>query len=394
MKKLFLTLTTVLFSTFLFAQINFEKGYIITENGDRLEVFIKNEDWKNNPTSIDYKTSLEAEKNSISIENIQEFGIENISQYVKFTVDIDTSPVLLRNLDSDKRPNFKEKTILLKTLVDGDATLYKYENGNNRKYFYKTNEKNIEQLVFKEYQQGSYVNKNNRFKQQIFNYLKCEDISYSQIQNLEYEERSLTKLFKEYNACNDPNYREKFKKTKKSDFHLSIRPGISLMSMSSYIENSPSYTIEFDKKISWRIGLEGEFILPFNNNKWSLFAEVAYQKYTSEGKYNNQALSSATQEIDYSYLDIAMGPRYYLFLNEESKFFVNLAYTPNVALKKEFENLEVNNAANLAAGIGFKYLDKYGAEIRYGFNRDILGKYSIRYTEYNSINFIFSYTLF
>ena len=71
MKKLFLTLTTVLFSTFLFAQINFEKGYIITERGNRLEVFIKNEDWKNNPTSIDYKNSLESDKESISIESIK-----------------------------------------------------------------------------------------------------------------------------------------------------------------------------------------------------------------------------------------------------------------------------------------------------------------------------------
>ena len=394
MKKLFLTLTTVLFSTFLFAQINFEKGYIITERGNRLEVFIKNEDWKNNPTSIDYKNSLEADKESISIENIQEFGIENTSKYVKFTVNIDNSPVLLRNLDTDKRPHFEEKTVLLKTLVEGPASLYKYENGNNRKYFFKTTEKDLEQLVFKEYKQGSYVNKNNRFRQQIFNYLKCEAIPHAQIQHVEYEERSLTKLFKNYNSCKDPNYKEKFRKTKENDFHLSIRPGISLMTMSSYIDNSPNSTVEFDKKVSWRMGLEGEFILPFNNDKWSLFAEVAYQKYTSKGKFINYPSSLPNQEIDYSYLDIAIGPRFYLFLNEKSKFFINLAYIPNVALKKEFDNLKISNAANLGAGIGFKYLEKYGAEIRYGSNRDILGKYAVRYTEYNTLTFIFSYTLF
>ena len=393
MKKLFLTFTTVLFSTFLFAQINFEKGYIITERGNRLEVFIKNEDWKNNPTSIDYKNSLESDINFMSIENIQEFGIENTSKYVKFTVNIDNSSVLLRNLDTDKRPHFEKKTMLLKTLVEGPASLYKYENGNNRKYFFKTTEKDLEQLVFKEYKQGSYVNKNNRFRQQIFNYLKCEDISHAQIQNVEYTERSLTKLFKEYNSCKDPNYKEKFKKTKESVFHLNIRPGISLMSMSSYIENSPNSTVEFDKKASWRIGLEGEFILPFNNDKWSFFAEVAYQKYTSEGKFINYSGSLANQEIDYSYLDIAIGARFYLFLNEKSKFFINLAYIPNVALNKEYENLEITNSSNAGAGIGFKYLDKYGLEVRYGFDRNIIN-YQFRYTEYNTLNFIFSYTIF
>ncbi|MAN25924.1 MULTISPECIES: porin family protein [Mesonia] len=393
MKKLFLTLTTVLFSTFLFAQINFEKGYIITERGNRLEVFIKNEDWKNNPTSIDYKNSLESDKESISIESIKEFGIENTSKYVKFTVNIDVSPIHLSKLDRDKEPNFEEKTILLKTLVEGPASLYKFEKGNNRKYFYKTNDKDIEQLVFKEYRYKNYVKSNNHFRQQIYNNLKCDHISNDKIRNIKYEEKSLTKLFKAYNSCKDPNYKEKFKKTKESVFHLNIRPGISLMSMSSYIENSPNSTVEFDKKASWRIGLEGEFILPFNNDKWSIFAEVAYQKYTSEGKFINYSGSLANQEIDYSYLDIAIGPRFYLFLNEKSKFFINLAYIPNLALNKEYENLEITNSANLGLGIGFKYLDKYGLEVRYGFDRNIIN-YQFRYTEYNTLNFIFSYTIF
>jgi len=163
--------------------------------------------------------------------------------------------------------------------------------------------------------------------------------------------------------------------------------------MSSYIENSPNSTVEFDKKASWRIGLEGEFILPFNNDKWSIFAEVAYQKYTSEGKFINYSGSLANQEIDYSYLDIAIGPRFYLFLNEKSKFFINLAYIPNLALNKEYENLEITNSANLGLGIGFKYLDKYGLEVRYGFDRNIIN-YQFRYTEYNTLNFIFSYTIF
>ena len=393
MKKLFLTLTTVLFSTFLFAQINFEKGYIITERGNRLEVFIKNEDWKNNPTSIDYKNSLESDKESISIESIKEFGIENTSKYVKFTVNIDVSPIHLSKLDRDKEPNFEEKTILLKTLVEGPASLYKFEKGNNRKYFYKTNDKDIEQLVFKEYRYKNYVKSNNHFRQQIYNNLKCDHISNDKIRNIKYEEKSLTKLFKAYNSCKDPNYKEKFKKTKESVFHLNIRPGISLMSMSSYIENSPNSTVEFDKKASWRIGLEGEFILPFNNDKWSIFAEVAYQKYTSEGKFINYSGSLANQEIDYSYLDIAIGPRFYLFLNEKSKFFIDLAYIPNLALNKEYENLEITNSANLGLGIGFKYLDKYGLEVRYGFDRNIIN-YQFRYTEYNTLNFIFSYTIF
>jgi hypothetical protein len=45
---------------------------------------------------------------------------------------------------------------------------------------------------------------------------------------------------------------------------------------------SGSGNAKFDNKISFRIGLEAEFILPFNKNKWAVFAEPTYQYYKTE----------------------------------------------------------------------------------------------------------------
>ena len=184
----------------------------------------------------------------------------------------------------------KKERYFLKVLVEGNATLYKYENGNDRKYFFETNEKDIEQLVYKEYRVDNYLKSNDYFRQQLYNHLKCSDISESKIKNIEYNEKHLIEIFETYNTCINPDYEQRFKKAKKEKFQLNIRPGISVASLKSYIENSPGYVLEFDKKISWRLGIESEFILPFNNNKWSLLGEVSYQEYKNE--YDNTGASN------------------------------------------------------------------------------------------------------
>jgi len=50
----------ILISLNSFAQINFEKGYLITDQGGKKEGFIKNFEWKNNPKSIEFRIDPEA----------------------------------------------------------------------------------------------------------------------------------------------------------------------------------------------------------------------------------------------------------------------------------------------------------------------------------------------
>ncbi|MGI9525792.1 MAG: hypothetical protein ACR2MS_01635 [Weeksellaceae bacterium] len=59
MKKVFL-LFIISISFYTHAQITFQSGYIVNNQGQKSEVWIKNIDWINNPTSITYKTNPEA----------------------------------------------------------------------------------------------------------------------------------------------------------------------------------------------------------------------------------------------------------------------------------------------------------------------------------------------
>jgi hypothetical protein len=58
MRKLLHLSLLLFFSSIAIAQTKFEKGYLISNSGDRVECFIKKEGWKNNTTEIRYKLNL------------------------------------------------------------------------------------------------------------------------------------------------------------------------------------------------------------------------------------------------------------------------------------------------------------------------------------------------
>ncbi|MFK7782131.1 hypothetical protein [Psychroserpens sp.] len=74
--KFILSLCFLFCCTVSFSQINFEKGYLISNQGEKLDIFIKNNDWNDNPTEFKYKITLDSDQViDESINNVKEFGI-------------------------------------------------------------------------------------------------------------------------------------------------------------------------------------------------------------------------------------------------------------------------------------------------------------------------------
>src|SRR5690606_21684320 len=88
--QLLLILITIL-SFNCYSQISFEKGYYIDNNDQRINCLIKNVDWKDNPTEFEYKLSENSAPEKASIKLVKEFGVDNISRYIRTTVNIDKS---------------------------------------------------------------------------------------------------------------------------------------------------------------------------------------------------------------------------------------------------------------------------------------------------------------
>ncbi|WP_312391177.1 outer membrane beta-barrel protein [Chryseobacterium sp.] len=397
-------LTALTAACFLQAQIKFEKGYYINNSGQKTEVLIKNLDWKNNPTEFEYKTSENSEIKKENIKNIQEFGMDQDDKYIRKTVMIDTSSDQLNNMSEVREPQFTEQTVFLKYQVEGKANLFYYENSELRRLFFNIDGSDVQQLVYKPYLiNDSRISYNEDYKKQLQQSLKC-GIENKDIQSSKYNAKDITEFFMKYNNCSNGSALNYTKASEKRDlFNLTLRPGVSSSSLKTvYNSFNSSEETKFDNKTTFRVGLEFEFIMPFNRNKWSLFAEPTYQYYKSEiesVRYPGALYEQRSKRsVDYKSIEVPIGVRHYFFLNDKSKIFVNAAYLLDFNFKSnikyDYFELETNSGNNLIFGAGYKYNDKFGVEFRVGTPRTLLRNYYSWNSDYTTMSLIFGYTFF
>lgn len=411
MTKATLHLLIGLISLTTFAQIKYEKGYFIDNNDNKTNCLIKNLDWADNPKEFQYKLTENAKPASKKISAIKEFGVSDL-QFIKTIVRIDRSREDAKNISLQRAPIFKQEELLLKTLIDGPISLYQYRVGSLNRFFIK-NESKVEQLVFKSYLvDHKNIKKNNRYKQQLWELLKCDQMTEKDFKHLRYHKKELTVLFKKYYQCQNietTNYETK--KEKKDLFNLTLRPGINFSSLSitnDVIQNiitNPNNDVEiirrlnqtnFETKLNFRFGIELELIANFNKNKWGLIVEPTYRRY----KDNGDTQSLGRVEVDYKSLEIPIGIRHYMFLNDNSKLFLNASWIFDIPLNSKItfengDNLSIHKNSNLSIGMGYKIKNKYSIEANFQTNRDILSTKHLYWDGlYQNFAIIFGCTIF
>lgn len=274
----------------------------------------------------------------------------------------------------------KEETLFLKTLLEGKASLYYTERENISRYFFKVGDGEIEQLIYKRYlTTPTRIGKNEYYKQQLATNLNCGQISESNFENLEYKSSKLLKIIAAYNKCENSDGIVYVDNLKKPKFNLTIRPGVTFSSLS--LLKTGDERINFDNKTGFRVGLEAEYILPFNNGKWSVFIEPTYRNYKTEKEYLYVDFGlfqrTTTISINYSAIEFPLGLRHYMFASPDAAFFIDagiLVDISNLDSKAESSNensydLDLSADAGLAFGAGFRYKNKYSLELRYHTDR-------------------------
>lgn len=407
MKKALLLCFTIL--TFqAFSQITFEKGYFIDNTDQRIECLIKNVDWRNNPSNFQYKLNESDEPIEARITDVKEFGIYNSSKFLRSVVKIDRSTEETNKLSKDRNPRLEEEQLFLKVLNEGKANLYSYYDTGLRRFFLSKDGLVIEQLVFKKYETpDGKLGINNYYKQQLLKQLKCSDITLRDIENTDYKSNSLVKLFIKYNSCNGSNTTSYKETNSKADlFNLTLRPQLRFSSsLSIFYPLISSRDINIGKKSQFGFGIETEFILGFNKNKWAIIAEPTYQGFKSSETFDSVNISGGkiVTDVNYSSIEIPIGVRHYFFLNDDSKIFINASYILDFVLDSSvefkridnstFNSFEIDTNNNLAFGAGFKYNDRYSVELRYLTSRDILSNDDLN-SNYNVLSIILGYSIF
>ncbi|GAA4957002.1 tRNA modification GTPase [Algibacter aquimarinus] len=391
-----------------FTQSSFIKGYYINNSNEKINCLIKNVDWLNNPTEFKYKLSESSQQETQTINLVKEFVIINVAKYVRHNINIDRSSNVINEMGYDKNPIFKKEQLFLKVLIEGKANLYLYEDKGLVRYFFNKDLTEVKQLIFKNYlTDEGMVAKNNEFRRQLWNTLKCENISMDQLAKINYRQSELIKFFSKYNECINSEFVNYQKKQKRDLFNLTIRPGLRSSSLSIGNRNSRR-NFDFDKGItSLRLGLEAELILGFNNSKWSLLIEPTYKNFKTEQTFNSIFTSdeeffvAANQKA----LDLNFGVRYYISSNKKINIFTNIigtytkSFDSSITITssiegKSVEKLDITSGGNAAIGIGCKHRAGYSMELRYLPKHDLLNGLGAWGSQFSSVSILFGYTIF
>lgn len=277
---------------------------------------------------------------------------------------------------------------------------------NLRRFFYENMSKPIQQLIFKYYlsQKGDKLT-NYDFRNQLLTSVNCNNTSENTFKRIKYTRQSLTNYFTQYNYCENGEIVYSDKEKTKSLFHFKIKSGINFSSLS--IENVQSNTglrdTDFGNKTTMGFGVEAEYVFPFNKSKWAIYIEPTYQYFKANREYDvNLTLTILTHQkaiVDYNFIEVPIGLKHYMFLKKNSSLFINVAYVIYFDLNStiEFEvgdDLEIRRTPNLALGMGYNFNNKWSAEFRYSFAKNVLSNYLFWDSTYNSPSIILGYTLF
>lgn len=402
------------------AQITFEKGYLVTQSGDKKDVLIKNIDWVNSPENFIYKTDEFSAEQTGNTQNIKEFGIYGSDTYINYIGSIDESSKDLSDLSFKKEPELREVAVFLKLLVPGEKKLYSYrgKGGSITNYFYSNNKNNdIQLLIYKKYHtQGSnmLVATNEEYKNQLKTIFSDDTKLQKPISTVKYNENSLKKIFgytnQSQNTVSPLAEGEYSDKKKRNKFNLNIRPGFNFyqeMKVTNLIGDQ-----RLPSTANFRIGLEGEAVLPFNKNKWSVIFEPTYAIYTSK-KISQPGINTfynhnVTLE-KYSFIEIAIGVRHYMYLNDKSKLFINaqinavriksnkakginLEDREYIVSKAELAN--VQPFVNLIVGAGYNYNNRFSVELRYNSPGELAVRPDFQNATLHYFSAIFGYNIF
>lgn len=403
MKKLLLIVGSLNFG-FFFSQ-QFENGYIIDNDGKKTEVLIKNLDWKNNPNKFNYKLHDSQEIKTGTLSTIREFGIINSIKYIRETVKMDQSSNEIKDISNKKEPEFKDETVYLKTLIEGKSNLYKFEKDKLLRFFYNTDNSEIKPLVYKSYYVDiDKISYNEEYKDQLSTFTTC-GITENEINRIQYTQTDLISIFDKYNHCSTDETTVNYTSDKKRDwFNLNIRPGINLSKLSVSSEVLDHKNTNFDSKISFRAGIELEFILPFNNGQWSVLLEPAYQYYKASKDVSVSRIYTAsiteTRTVDYTAVNVGLGVRHYFPLTDQSKLFANVSYALGLSSKTEIiyeqdsDLYSESSGGNFGLGFGYNFNNKFSTEFRINTSQDIISKKANYSSKLQTYSLILGYTLF
>jgi hypothetical protein len=186
----------------LFAQKNFQPGYVVTWKGDTVRGFIDYKEWDNSPVHISFKSAgADGDKKEYKASDIRSFEVSGKEAYLGSVVKISLHPTKVSDLHG-RDTSWKIDTVFLKVIEAGKvATLLSYvDNIKERFYVLEEGQQQPTELLIMEYiREGSMsLVTESVYKGQLqalmFNKNVTTDKLSQRIEDAAYEERDLKEI--------------------------------------------------------------------------------------------------------------------------------------------------------------------------------------------------------
>ena len=352
----------------LCAQATYRAGYLINNDGQRQEVAIYDRDWVDSPRSFTYRPEVGEGNRTGDLESVQEFGfVDGSRQFVRYTLDIDRSSDLDKNLSASAVPEYARETVFVDVLVDGQVDLFYWERGERKRFFYRRGEDAPRQLVSRRYRQGQDIRRDDSFRGVLGAQLKCPNVRAQQAQTLRYERRSLTDYVTAYNGCAGGATRVIERQPTAGRLSLGLRAGLERADLMVDIERVPGFgsTYDFTAQTTPRLGVDLEYRVPFAGNRWAVYTGAYYHAYRDQqtSRFNR------TANIYYRAVNVPLGIRRYAYVMGRNSVFLNGQVSFEVPLNSNLTevgtllyNYGPTKSVGLEFGGGVSLSDRYQLE--------------------------------
>ncbi len=234
------------------------------------------------------------------------------------------------------------------------------------------------------------------FRQQLWTAVNCNNIPLSAIGLLKYQKTPLLNYFRNFNKCVGDTS-EEYRVKKKRDFlNLKITPGINYSTINIDVGTRDIDKWDFGSQVGLRLGLDVEWVVPINRNKWRIVIEPAFQYFKSDTlfKFPHQRV------LNYKSVEFPIGLRYYSYLSKDIKLFYNaffissVSFNFNTIIKGDFGGDYVVKPSNsFAGGIGGEWRI-FSLEARYYSNRSLFYDLYTKNSKYDRFALVFGIKIF
>ena len=293
--KLFFGLLIIVLPSLTFAQSNYQKGYILKNNGDTVKGFINYHEWDKCPLSIDFKTDKKDNKVlQFNPRSVRSFSIDGMVTYDTYEGIISmnkTNSLEFRVLDT----TIKRDTIFLQQLTSGKyLTLYYHRDGVKTRFFIaEKNSTPIELKYYLYYDEQNQIASSDIYKGLLSLYINKfapqNNKLINNVRSMKYEQSDLIGIVDKIN-----NNISVANKKKSSRFFA----GITIADTKTKVENTYYAGPNSDNRITPKISLGVDIFNNPNTQQLIFRGELSLSYVNPQFNYNG---TSGTGVQTYSF---------------------------------------------------------------------------------------------